>query len=209
MANINAPKGFIPLRHLDGSPFNAQLVPYLIPSSDATAVGIGDIVVLAGSAGTAGLIVNGMDTEGIATVTRATVGTTGQNIVGVVRGFLPNPTNLGIKYRAASTAAIALVIVDPTVVYEIQEDAVTTPLAAVDIGLNISFNVSTANTTTGISGVTLISAAKATTATLPVKLLGLVKRPDNAFNTGGASTDQAKFEVLLNTQVYAANTAGL
>lgn len=208
MPNITAPKGFRAIRHLDGSPFNGQLTPFLIPAADATAVGIGDIVTVAGSAGTAGLYVNGMDTEGMMTVARATVGTTGQNIVGVVAGFLPDPTNLGLKYRAASTARIALVVTDPTVVYDVQEDGLVTPLAAADIGLNIAFVVSTVNTVTGNSNVTIDSDTKAVTATLPVKLLGLVKRQDNAFNTAGAGTDQARFEVILNTQAFAANTAG-
>lgn len=209
MANINAPKGFVPIRHIDGSPFNGQLIPYLIPASDGTATGIGDVVIHAGSAGTAGQVVGGMDVEGIPTIGRATVGTSGQNVVGVVRGFLVDPTSLGTKHRLASTARVALVVTDPTVVYEVQADEVTTPLVAADIGNNISFNVSSVNATTGISQVTIISASKATTATLPFKLLGLVKRPDNAFNTGGASTDQAKFEVMLNTQIFAANVAGV
>lgn len=209
MPNINAPKGFVPKRHLDGSAFNGQLVPYLIPAADATAVGIGDVVVSGPTAGTAGLVVSGMDCEGMPAVTRASVGTTGQNIVGVVAGFLVDPTQLGLKYRPASTNRIALVVTDPTVIYEVQEDAVTTPLAAADIGLNVSFNVGAVNTTTGVSNVTIISASKAVTATLPFKLLGLAKRPDNNFNTGGASTDQAKFEVMLNTGIYMPNVAGV
>jgi hypothetical protein len=52
----------------------------------------------------------------------------------------------------------------------------------------------------------LISNAKNTTNTLPCLILGLAKRPDNAF--GLASTDKAKFEVLLTTGVMAPNVAG-
>jgi len=209
MANINAPKGFVPKRHLDGAAWNGALVPYLIPSSDGTAVGIGDVLVQAGSAGTAGQVVSGLDVEGMPTAIRASAGTTGQNIVGIVVGFLVDPTSLQTKHRLASTNRIALVVTDPTVVYEVQEDAVTTPLAAADIGLNVPFNVSSVNATTGISQVTIISASKAVTATLPFKLLGLSKRPDNAFNTGGASTDQARFDVVLNTGIMMPNVAGV
>jgi len=209
MANINAPKGFVPLRHINGLPFSGALVPYLVPAADGTAMGVGDVCIHGGTSGAAGLVVNGVDCEGLPAVTRATAGTTGQNIVGIVRGFLPDPTNLAGKHRLASTNRIALVVTDPTVVYEVQADEVTTPLAAADVGLNVSFNVSSVNATTGISQVTIISASKATTATLPFKLLGLVKRPDNNFNTGGASTDQAKYEVMLNTQIFAPNVAGV
>lgn len=209
MANVNRPQGFRPLRHIDGSPYNGQYTPYLIASGDATAVYIGDVVVIAGSAGTVGQVVGGMDVEGIATVIRAAAGTTGQNIAGVVAGFLPDPTNLNLKYRVASTNRIAYVVTDPTVVYECQEDADTTPLAAVDIGLNVAFSLTAGSTTTGNSGMELDSSTKATTITLPFKLLGLVKRIDNNFNTGGSATDKAKFEVLLNTQIFAMNTLGV
>lgn len=208
MANINAPKGFTAKRHLDGAPFNGALVPYLLPSGDATVVGVGDVVVTGGSAGTVGQVVSGMDVEGMPTITRATVGTTGQNIVGVVAGFLVDPTNLALKYRPASTNRIALVITDPTVVYECQEDALVTPLAAADIGLNIAYTLGAASTTTGLSGMLLDSDSKAATATLPWKLIGLVKRADNNFNTGGAGTDQAKFEVVLNTGAMMPNVVG-
>lgn len=209
MPNINAPKGFVPKRHMDGSPFSGQLVPYLVPAADSTVIGIGDVVVSGPTAGAAGLVVSGMDCEGMPAVTRATVGTTGQNIVGVVCGFLVDPTNLALKYRPTLTNRIALVCTDRSTIYEVQEDAVTTPLAAADIGLNVSFNLTAASTTTGVSGMTIISASKATTATLPWKLLGLSKRPDNNFNTGGAGTDPAKFDVMLNTQIYAHNVAGV
>lgn len=209
MANVNRPQGFRPLRHIDGSPYNGQYTPYLIASGDGTAVYIGDVVVIAGSAGTVGQVVGGMDVEGIATVIRAAAGTTGQNIAGVVAGFLPDPTNLNLKYRVASTNRIAYVVTDPTVVYECQEDADTTPLAAADIGLNIAFSLTAGSTTTGNSGMELDSSTKATTITLPFKLLGLVKRIDNNFNTGGSAVDKAKFEVLLNTQIFAMNTLGV
>jgi len=46
MANINAPKGFIPVRHLTGSPWNGQVTPAFVPSSDATAIYVGDAVKL-------------------------------------------------------------------------------------------------------------------------------------------------------------------
>jgi len=59
-----------------------------------------------------------MDMEGVPTIARITASTTGQDIFGVVVGFLPNPTSLQNKHRAASTNAVALVVTDPTVIYE-------------------------------------------------------------------------------------------
>ena len=208
MANTVAPKGFIPVRQKDGSGWNGQVTPYLIPSSDGTAVFIGDVVKTAGSSGAAGTVVNGMDCEGMQTVIKVATGATGQDIVGVVVGFLPDPTNLFNKYRLASTNRVALVSDANDVIYEIQEDAVTTPIAAASIGLNASFNIGSGNTTTGVSTATIISANVATTAAFPMKLLGLTKRVGNAFNTGGSGVDTATFDVLLNTGLFKPNIVG-
>lgn len=209
MANINAPKGLVPKRHLDGSAWNGQYMTAYIPASDGTATFIGDVVIHNSTSGAAGLVVNGQDLEGVPQVIRFAVGTAGQNYFGVVVGFAPDPTSLITKHRAASTNRIAYVVTDPTVIFEIQEDAVTTPIVAASIGLNASLSTTAGSLTTGVSGVQLISASVATTATLPLKVLGLAKRPDNAFNTAGASTDNAKFEVMLNTSVFEPNVAGI
>ncbi|MHB8603492.1 MAG: hypothetical protein ACYC9R_12735 [Nitrosotalea sp.] len=69
------------------------------------------------------------------------------------------------------------------------------------------YSTTAGNTTTGVSKEAIISASAATTATLPLKIIGLVKRLGNAF--GLASTDKAKFEVMLNTGLYMPNTAGV
>jgi hypothetical protein len=207
MANVNAPKGFVPVRHLNGSAYNGQFELFLVPSSDATAVFVGDIVKIAGGAGAAGTVVAGMDCEGMGTVALATAGTTGQDIAGVVRGFLPDPTSLQTKHRAASTARVALVVTDPTVIYEVQEDAVGSNIAAADIGLNVPYTTTAGSATTGNSQMEIDSSAIATTNTLPVKILGLSKKVGNAFGT--ASTDHAKFDVMLNTGARMPNIAGV
>jgi hypothetical protein len=208
MANVSRPLGFIPIRHFDGSPYNGKLVACVIPASDGTAVFRGDVVVAAGNSYGAGHIIAGMDAEGLPFVTRATVGTTGQNIFGVVKDFLVDPTNLQLKYRLASTDRIALVCREPDVVYELQEDAVTTPIAPASIGLNAAFSLGAGNTATGNSTMQIVSTSVAVTATLPLKVLGLVKRVDNAFNTAGAGSDNAKFEVMFNTGAWMPNVAG-
>jgi hypothetical protein len=194
---------------LDGSPYNGAHTQMAMLAADATATFVGDVVKAGAASGVVGVFINGQDTEGMPTCVRATSGTTGQDIVGVVIGFLPDPTNLQAKSRLASTNRIALVAPAQGVIYEVQEDAVTTPLAAVDMNLNISYNLTAGSALTGNSGMTLISAAKATTITLPLRLVGLAKRPDNAFNTGGTATDQAKYEVVFNTYNYAPNTVGI
>lgn len=209
MPNIDAPKGFTPVRFLDGTPFNGAVTQMAMLAADATATYVGDVVKAGAASGVAAVFINGQDTEGMPTCVRVTAGTTGQDIVGVVVGFLPDPTALGTKHRLASTNRIALVAPAQGVIYECQEDADTTPLAAVDMNLNIAFSTTAGSATTGMSGMELDSSTKAVTATLPLRLVGLVKRPDNAFNTGGSNADWAKYEVMFNTYNFAPNTVGI
>jgi hypothetical protein len=209
MPNIDAPRGFLPVRKIDGSPYNGEHVIAYIPSADATATFVGDVVVHNGSSGAAGLSINGMDMEGVPQVIRASTGTTGQNIFGVVVGFLPDSTSLQTRHRAASTNRVALVAMATDYVFEVQEDADTTPLAATNIGQNVSFTTTAGSAVTGQSAEELDSSAAATTATLPLKIIGLSKRVGNAFNIGGSNTDQAVFEVVFNTSLYDMNIVGV
>lgn len=208
MANVNRPLGFVPVKSLNGAPWNGAVMMVLIPSTDGTAIGVGDLIIHGGSSGAAGVFVNGQDCEGMPTALIASAGTTGQNLLGAVVGFLPDQTNLALIHRAASTNRIALVPADPNTVYECQEDADTTPIAAASIGLNVSYTTTALNTTTGQSKMELDSSAVNTTATLPIKIIGLVKSPDNAFNTLGTLLDKAKFLVTLNTHYFAKNVLG-
>lgn len=206
MANSNAACGFRPIRHLNGSAWNGQFELFLVPSSDATAIFPGDIVKVAGSAGTAGTVVSGMDCEGMATAALATAGTTGQDILGVMVGIYVSPTALDKKHRVASTATVIKVCTDPSVIYEVREDAVGSNIAAADVSLNVPYTTTAGDATRGISQMEIDSSAVATTATLPVRILGLSKKVGNAFGT--ASTDHGMFEVMLNTGARMPNVAG-
>lgn len=208
MANVDRPRGFVPVKDLNGSPWNGAVNPYLCEASNA--IYVGDVVYLTGDSGDAGVVVNGIDVEGIATIDRVTTVTdVTQKPVGVVVGFLPLATNLALNYKAAdATKRIALVADDPNTIFEVQEDADTTPIAAASIGLLTDYTLTAGNTATGLSGMELDSNAVATTVTLTVRVLGLSKRPDNAFNTAGAGSDNAKFLVKFNVHAYAPNVIG-
>jgi hypothetical protein len=146
---------------------------------------------------------------GLPIVDRVTVLTANAAWAGVVTGFKVNPENLMLKHRAASTNRIGYICSDPSVVYEVQEDALVTPVAAASINLNANLTYPAGNATTGVSGILLDSDTVSTTATFNVKVLGLVKREDNDFNAAGAGTDQAKFEVIINQPLATvAGTAG-
>lgn len=188
MANLNAPRGLIPVQHLDGSPYNGKVNMYLVPASDGTAMFVGDPVKSGGTAGAVGSQANGIPTEGMPTVTTAAAGNT---LRGVVVGFLVNQDNLMQKHRAASTLRIALVADAPDIVFEVQEDSVGAATALVDVGENADLIYAAGSALTGLSAVQLDSSDHQTT-TAQLRILGFVNRPDNAQGTN------AKLLVMIN-----------
>jgi hypothetical protein len=207
MANTSRINGFRPVKHVTGAPYNGQANIYAVLASDATALFVGDPVKLDGSA----------HTNGVASVTKA--GTTDQ-VLGVVVGIVPakmDPVTGAMssgsisldtpQYRAASTFAYVLVCDAPDMIYEVEQatgsNASYTFLVA-DIGLNAGHTTVAGSTTTGASGAALDMAGKATTATLPWKILGAVQRPDNE-TVSGTSTS-VKLLVKLNQAVLGGGT---
>lgn len=178
MANANRPSGFSPVQYLNGSPWNGQARIYSIAAAYATALYIGDPVKSSGTADANGV-------PGI--VLGATTGALRGVIVGLgsAEGLIANPKNLDITYRPAAAQATdwyAMVVDNPYVLFEVQENANGTALAATEIGLN---TISVSGTGSGfVSGWMLASATDATpatTATLQLRLMGLVRRQQNAF----------------------------
>ena len=167
MANLNTPFGFKLLKDSD-----TEANVYYIPATDGTAVFRGDAVKSAGSADATGKY---------ATVTQATAAAA---IRGVVIGFGDTPylmvqaDNLLRSYRPASTAMYCLVIDDPDVTFEIQEDSVGNSITADMVGLSTDIAVGSGSTVTGHSAMTLDSSDTATAAG-QCKILRAVNRDDN------------------------------
>lgn len=196
MANVNRVNGFRPVKHTNGAAWNGQVNLYYIPSTDSTAVFVGDLVKLAGSA----------SSDGYPTVAQSAANDVS---VGVVVGFLPeNVTPGGISngrtpnldtpvYRAASTNRYVLVADSPDLVMEVQEDGVGGALAVTNIGQNIQAVVGAGSTTTGASGMQADSSTAATTSTHELRLIGFVNRPDNEIGNANA-----KVLVAFNKHQY-------
>ena len=191
MANSDAPKGLFPVQHLDGSAFTGKVTMYALLASATGAIFIGDPVKSAGTAGAAGVTINGIDVEGMATVAAAAAG---DAIRGVVVGFLPNQSDLTQRYRPSSQARIALVADGSDVVFEVQEDSEGGALAVTNVGACVDFsNIASGSTTTGLSAVELDSSiVESTTTSAQFRILGLAKRPDNVVGTN------AKWLVMIN-----------
>ena len=197
MANRDTPNGFKPVRYMNGSPYNGAHNLYLKLAGLAEAHFIGDIVTLAGSAGTAGLRVNGIDVEGMPTIQEGAVST---DVLGVIVGFYPNPDALGTNHSPASTAAIVMVADDPDLVFEIQEDSDSTSFTADDVGRNVdSIAMLDGNTTTGTSALELDSSVTSVTTTAMCQLLRLAPKVGNEIGTN------ARWEVRFVEHVYRAN----
>lgn len=195
MANSNAPRGLIPVRYRNGSPYMGAVRTYYVPSTDANAIFPGDPVIIGGDG----------DSAGTPTATLATAAT--GRITGVMVGIRPGGNNTLIppKYRAASTAEYILVADEPDLLFEVQEDGVGGSLAATSIGLNISLIAAAGNAFTGTSGWMIDSSTAATTNTLQMRIIGLQQRADNVIGT------TAKWLVANNlpTETGAAGSLGV
>lgn len=205
MANVSKIRGFIPVKHATGAPYNGQANVYFVPASDGTALFVGDPVVLAGDA----------STTGIATVTKAAAaGPVLGVVVGVINTKLDPITGamtagsilLDIpQYRPASTAQFVLVADAPDLIYQVEaatgSNAPYTYLSA-DIGLNVGHTTVAGSTTTGVSGAALDMSTKATTATLPWKIMGAVQRVDNE------AVNNSSTAVKLHVKINAATLGG-
>ena len=183
MANRDIPAGLRPVERL-GTPYMGKASVYYVAASNAVAIFKGDAVKSDGSADPTGKY---------PTVVQAAAGNA---IRGIVIGFgespniMINPTNPDRNHRPASTAMYLLVVDDPQVLFEVQEDSDTATLTADDIGLSIDLVVGSGNTVNGQSSMMLdSSSAVATAATC--KLLRAVNREDNELG------DKCKWLVLI------------
>jgi len=205
MANSNSPFGLKPVRYLTGATYNGKATPYYIQSDYATALFIGDPVIKTGTANTAEVNVPGAGKFNIGTmpaINKATAGDA-QRVTGAIVGFTALPTDLGKNYNPASTARVAWVADDPSLVFEIQADGA---IPATSIGLNAVFiYTQSGSTTTGLSGVELdtTSDVPAADASNQMLILRAVNREDN-----DTTITRAKVEVLLINHTEAmGNTA--
>jgi hypothetical protein len=200
MANANRPCGFSPVQYLNGAPWNGQARLYSIDNDYATALYIGDPVISSGTSDA-----NGVPGVVLGAVTGALRGV----IVGIgtSEALIANIANPNITYRPAAATTndwYCMVVDDPNVIFEIQEVAGATQIAATEIGLNTA---PIAGTGSGfVSGWQLQSVTGATpvvTATIQLRLMGLVRRHQNAFGA------YAKHLVMINVHELAHGTGSL
>ena len=202
MANTSRLRGFVPVRHMTGAPYNGQSNIYEIAAGQATATFIGDLVEL--------------DTEAATDVypTVARIAGSGQvtsgPILGSVVGFVlswgvsGSIPSLDVPiYRLASVKRFVLVADAPDLIFEVQ-DGGTVAAALADIGLNTGITAAAGSTVTGLSNMATGTTAPTTTSTLPLQIVGVVNSPDNE----SAAASQ-KLLVRINTHQFNGERAGV
>lgn len=186
MANVDAPFGLRPVKHVGGAPYNGAGNVYFVNAAQVIAPG--DPVLITGDA----------DTNGIPRVARATAGS---RITGVMLGKTNGAGTLLQDSTQTTTASVdqyLLVCDDPTVIYEAQSDG---DLDAGDIGSNT--DLVTANAVNDRSAWELNSATHDVTATLTVRVLRLVPDDRNALGANAVA------EVLINTHTMSQGVGSL
>ena len=157
------------------------------PTGDSADRFLGDPVVLLGSSDAGG----NYPTVGIAS------GGSGNPILGIVVAFEVDPTNLELKYRVASTARYAYIVVDPMVVFQVM---VNGTLTVGDVGANAVLSAAaTGSTVTGFSGWSLYyTTTPAANAAYQLNILGVSNIPNNPIG------QYCVVDVLINTNTQRA-----
>lgn len=203
MANKDNRRGLEAVDHLLISGYCGKQRPYYVDATYATALYVGDPVVITGTSNTARLFEHKAGT--LPTVEKATAGDANA-ITGIITGIkLPNDGNapFDAPYRKGLTEALVMVNDDPYTIFAIQADSANA-VAATDISSNANVVYTHAgDNVTGRSGAELNTASMTTTATYQLKILGSVDSPDNELGTN------AKLLVTINNHSYAKGVVGV
>ena len=202
MANPINPNGLSPVRNGAGGYWNQQANPYFIPLSDGNQYNIGDIVKSVAAA----------DANGLPGVTKANAGDTPR---GVIVGVFVVPPNGPISLVGSALSLeltnipatkvknyYVMIVDDPAAIFEIQDDGLTL-LTATSANKNVNFTVANPVSPQQQSGTVLNTSTVATSASLPLKMMGLAQRYNNSFGI------YARWLVKFNQHELLGNTAGV
>lgn len=197
MANANTPFGLRPIND-NGTPWSGQGRLIAFNTDESNNIFLGDPIVPTGVT----------DGNGVPYMTLATAGAT-NTVAGGLIGLTNGPAKGGnasstllqsaTVYRLASVLTYGLVCDDPNQLYAIQENGA---LTAANAGYaNANLVSGSGSTVTGYSGWQLNSStAGSGNATYQLRILGLLRAPDNAIGTN------AKWVVRLNLPAVWATT---
>lgn len=180
--NANAPHGFSPVGTQLGVDLSMACHMYFIPSTDTNSYSIGDAVLSAANSDSS----NPWGTFGIPAVTKAVGAPYSATVRGIVVGMFRDPFNLDQMFVPATKTKNYYVMVydDPFAQFEIQCDS-TAFSATTFPGNNAGFTaVASQSAPLNISTTVLAGGSVATTSTLPIRIIGVMQRP-NVGTSGG------------------------
>jgi len=196
-------KGFRPVRHLNGNPWNGQTLRCTLPAATGGVFNIGDLVVMTSSGGVrqTGGAGEGGDTAPLPTIG---VAVAGARCLGAIVSFEPLRSDLSAYNRAASTLRTGNVAVaDPTLICETEVDNVGTTTNIADIGSNFDALMTVGTTASAM----LIDSSSIVQSTAGWSLIGI--RADEAnlatITTGGDLTTSTIVEVTCAEPQLGAN----
>ena len=204
----DTPQGLVPVRYLNGAPYNGQCRPYVHAAGDGVALLIGDPVTQSGTCNAAAVgkyAIGELETVKLAGAAANTVPIAGVVVaVDPLEGAGANGRDSTI-YAALSTERVVWVADDPMIVFQIQEDDGAAAIALGDAGLNFDLIATSGGSlVTGISGWELDSSSGAVTATGDCQLLNISRIEDNAFGGGNV-----KWDVRINLHRFNFGTLGV
>lgn len=177
MASTAAPYGLRPVNLIGGQPYAGSTRSIKIANAYGSNIFYGQPV----SVNASGVVIAETGTSNVAAT----------GVVGVFVGCTYTDPNL--KYKVfkqywptgtVATDAYAYVVDDPDVVMQVQADDTVAQTA---LGANIGLSTFSGDTATGNSETSADAASIATTATLPLRIVGFVDGPESA--VGDAYTD--------------------
>lgn len=212
MANIQAPFGFRQFRRFDGGAPTAGFDTLLIASSDATIVGTGDVVITTQSTSpsAAGPYVTGNISSGLSQVRGVFFGC--EFFSPTVNRKVWSPFFPGsVQTSCGTNDAQAWVCTDPDMLYIVQcstTNTVTSSMVNHNFGLS-SAAIGTANTTTGISAMTLASSTAVVTGTLPFRLIDFYSNWAPPGTNGTDNASAGNIVVVAPNNFDRNNTTGI
>lgn len=192
MPNLDAPNGFVPVRHLNGGTVR-YTGGYTIDSGQASDIFLGDAVILDATPTGDG---NNID-----------VAAAGGEIIGIFAGCQYTAANGDVvwaKQWASGTTTLggapaeAFVYVDPQIVFSVQVDGT---IANTDIGNFADLVAGAGNALNGISGFELSATTAGTIAQF--QILALADAPDGIF-PADISSANPRVEVQIAESPYRA-----
>ena len=192
---VSAPYGLEPINSVDGKPYAGAIRQIPITAAYGTAIYNGDVVKLV--------------TGG--TVEKSGIGAnvTAEPTLGVFVGCSYTNSSgqpvQGQYYPASSSNGVAYVVVDPQAAYKVAvttsgNTSVVTYVTRAVVGTNMEIATGAGSSTTGDSGLSVVSGSAANTAILPVRVVDVV--PETAINATAfreviVKLNQPQLEVTL------------